>query len=56
MEKEKKKSVAYINPDAEMNYTNKSFPPPKTQYEKKRETFKKEKVKDLTKGKYGKQE
>jgi hypothetical protein len=53
MQKKKKEIIGYIPPDAGLNFTNQVTDPPKTQYEKRRETFKIEKVKDLTKGKYG---
>jgi hypothetical protein len=45
--------VIYTPPDAEMNYSNKNSPPPKTKYEKHRSSFKRKEVRDLTKGKYG---
>ena len=51
--KSKKESTAFIPEDAGMNYTNIDSPPPRTQYEKRQAKFKKEAVKDLTKGKYG---
>jgi len=60
MKKSKKKSksegaepVVYSPPDAEMNYSNVNSPPPRTDYERRRSSFKRKEVRDLTKGKYG---
>lgn len=54
--KPKIETVAYIPEDAEMNYTNSNGAPPKTEYEKRRKIFRRKEVKDLTKGKYGRDE
>jgi len=53
----KKKSqnepVVFVPLDAELNFSNVSGAPPKTEYEKRRKTFSRKEVRDLTKGKYG---
>ena len=54
--KNKKTSDAFIPEDAGMNYTNTNSPPPRTEYEKRRKSFGRKEVKDLTKGKYGQNE
>ena len=51
----KKSSCAYIPPNADTNYENKPKDPPKTEYEKRRVALRREEVKKLTKGKYGRE-
>ena len=49
----KSKPTVYLPPDAELNFSNTDSTPPKTEYEKRRKEFRRQEVKDLTKGKYG---
>ena len=55
-EKEKKKLAkgVYVPPNAKVNDSTKSMSPPKTEYDKRKATFKAEAVKNLTGGIYGK--
>ena len=52
----KKNKIVYIPADAEINLEAKPLDPPKTKYEKSREIFNQDKVKKVTKGKYGREE
>ena len=55
-EKEKKKLAkgVYLPPNAKVNDSTDSMPPPKTEYDKRKVTFKEEVVKKVTGGIYGK--
>lgn len=51
--KSKTKQDIYAPPDADLNFSNTDSPPPKTEYERRKKTFNRKEVKNLTKGKYG---
>ena len=51
--KKDKKYLAYIPPDARINSGTEDAPPPKTEYDKRKKLLRREEVKNLTKGNYG---
>jgi hypothetical protein len=52
----KKKVIVYIPPDADPNFTNQPSEPPRTKYERRKYSLNRREVKDLTKGKYGREQ
>jgi len=46
----------YLPPDAKINFTEKSMSEPEVEYEKTKQAFNLEEVKELTKGQYGKRD